>query len=80
MPYYVYIIECSNQAPYTGITNDLERRFRQHKEGKGGRYTAYNRGVKVRYSEVHATRSEAAKREAQIKSFSRTEKLALICG
>ncbi|MCX5751328.1 MAG: GIY-YIG nuclease family protein [Candidatus Saganbacteria bacterium] len=78
MPYYVYIIECSNKALYTGITSDLERRFKQHQSGKGGHYTSYNPAKKIRYYEVYATRSLAAKREAQIKKLSRSQKLVLI--
>jgi len=80
MPYYVYIIECSNKALYTGITNNLERRFEQHKNGQGGHYTSYNPAKRIRYHEEYPTRSEAAKREAQIKRWSRTKKLALIKG
>ena len=78
--YYVYILECSNKALYTGITNNLERRLKQHKGGEGGRYTSYNPGKKIRYFEEYKTRSEAMKRESQIKRWSRTEKLALIKG
>jgi putative endonuclease len=78
MPYFVYIIECANKALYTGITNDLKRRFEQHKTGRGARYTSYNPAVKIRYCKKYATRSAAAKREYQIKSWPRTKKLALI--
>ncbi|MFC1571835.1 GIY-YIG nuclease family protein [Candidatus Margulisiibacteriota bacterium] len=80
MPFYVYILECANKTLYTGITNNLERRLKQHQEGKGGHYTGYNHGVKIRYHETFKTRSEAAKREAQIKGWPRTKKLALITG
>jgi len=80
MTYFVYIIECSNKALYTGITTDVERRFKQHQSGDGGHYTSYNPAIKLRYSEEYKTRSEAAKREAQIKGWSRTKKLALIKG
>ncbi|MFH1387468.1 MAG: GIY-YIG nuclease family protein [bacterium] len=80
MPYFVCIIECTNKAFYTGITNNLERRFSQHQTGQGGHYTRYNPAVKIRYSEKHPSRSAAAKREAQIKGWSRTKKLALIKG
>jgi predicted GIY-YIG superfamily endonuclease len=80
MPFFVYIIECANKALYAGITNDLKRRFNQHKTGQGGHYTAYNPAVKIRYFERYTNRSEAAKREAQIKAWSRTKKLALIKG
>jgi putative endonuclease len=80
MPYYVYILECSDKSLYTGITNNLERRFSEHFSGKGCRYTIANPPIKARYSEEYSTRSAAAKREAQIKRWSRTKKLALIKG
>jgi len=80
MPYYVYILECANKSLYTGITTDLKRRLAEHKSGKGCRYTAYNRPRKIRHSEVYATRSKAAKREAEIKGWTRAEKIALISG
>jgi len=80
MIYYVYILECSNKVLYTGITNNPERRFAEHKRGKGGHYTRANPPVKFRYLEEHPTRSAALKREAQIKGWSRTKKLALIKG
>lgn len=80
MPYYVYILECANKSLYTGITTDLDRRFARHQAGEGGHYTSYNRPVRIRYSEEHPDRSSASKREAQIKSWSRTKKLVLIKG
>jgi putative endonuclease len=80
MSYFVYILECANKTFYTGITTDLERRFKQHRTGKGGRYTSYNRPVRVLYSEEHTDRSSASKREAQIKKWPRAKKQALIKG
>ncbi len=80
MSYFLYIIECENKALYTGITTDLKRRFNQHQTGQGGHYTSYNPAKEIRYYEEYATRSEASKREAQIKKWSRTKKLALIKG
>ncbi|MBU0687693.1 MAG: GIY-YIG nuclease family protein [Candidatus Margulisbacteria bacterium] len=80
MPYYVYILECKNNALYTGITNNLARRLKQHKTGKGGRYTSYNPGKRFRYCEKCGTRSKATKRELQIKGWPRAKKLALIKG
>jgi putative endonuclease len=76
--YFVYIIECKDKSLYTGITNDVERRFRQHKEGKGARYTGAKKVKKLRYSEAHPSRSSALKREAEIKSWRREAKLTLI--
>jgi len=78
MSYYVYILECVNKALYAGITTDLKRRLAEHKTGKGGHYTSYNPGKKIRYAEKQPTRSAALKREAEIKKWPRARKLALI--
>lgn len=77
-PYYVYIIECANHALYTGITNDLARRFKQHQTGRGARYTAANPAVKLLYSKKCGSKSRALKREAAIKKMTRANKLVLI--
>lgn len=76
--YLVYIIECSDTSLYTGVTNNLERRFDAHKSGKGGRYTRSRQVVRLVYTERHPDRSSALKREAQIKSWPRKKKLDLI--
>ena len=78
MPYFLYILECYDKALYTGITTNIERRFAEHKRGKGGHYTSSNKPTKVLYTEEYPTRSEALKREAQIKRWPRAKKLALI--
>jgi putative endonuclease len=75
--WYVYILECKNKTLYTGITNDLERRLKDHCK-KTTHYTSYNPPLRVVFKEPYSTRSEAAKREAQIKSWTRKKKLALI--
>ena len=80
MPYYVYILECLNKTLYTGITNNLERRFNEHRTGRGGHYTSANPGKRIRYYEEYPSRSEALKREAQIKRWSRMKKLAYLKG
>ena len=76
--WYVYIILCKDITMYTGITTDVKRRFEEHKTGKGGHYTRAHRVKKVIYSEKHPTRSNALKREAEIKKWSREKKLELI--
>ena len=76
--YYVYIIECGDKTLYTGITTDIQRRFNEHKSGKGGHYTRSKKVRKILYIEKHKTRSEALKREIKIKSWNRREKLDLI--
>lgn len=76
--YKVYILECADNTLYTGITNNLQRRFKEHKSGMGGRYTRAREAVKIIYTENHPDRSSALKREAEIKRMSRTQKLTLI--
>lgn len=76
--YYVYILLCGDNSFYTGITNDLERRFREHRDKKGGHYTNAHAVKKILYAEKHTTRSKALKREAEIKTWPRWKKLKLI--
>ncbi len=80
MAYIVYILRCEDGSLYTGITNDLERRIRQHKGKKGGAYTSSHAVQEVIYTETLPNRSAALKREAEIKSWRRDKKIALIKG
>ncbi|OGN05108.1 MAG: endonuclease [Candidatus Yanofskybacteria bacterium RIFCSPHIGHO2_01_FULL_44_17] len=75
--YYVYLIECRDKTLYTGITTDIERRFREHSSGKGGAYTRSKKVERVLYTEQFDTRSQAQKREVEIKSWRREKKLNL---
>ena len=79
MPWHVYILECEDKAFYTGMTNDLERRFKEHCS-KTSHYTGYNPPTRIAYKEVFEFKSNAAKRETQIKGWTRKKKLALIQG
>lgn len=76
--YYVYLIQCGDKSIYTGITTNLERRFQEHKDKVGGHYTRAHKVKKILYTEKFHTRSKASKREAEIKSWRREKKLALI--
>ncbi len=60
--WYMYIIECENKMLYTGITNDLERRFDEHRYKKS-HFTKYNRPLRIAYQETYPGKEEAAKRE-----------------
>jgi putative endonuclease len=73
----VYILECADQTLYTGITNDLDHRITEHENGRGAKYTKGRAPFKLLYTETHSTRSQALKREAEIKSFGRSAKLEL---
>jgi len=76
----IYILECVDGSLYCGITNNLEKRLKQHKgEIKGGaRYTRSHWPCKLVYKEKSASRSEASQREAIIKKMSKDKKQALI--
>lgn len=70
---------CANNALYTGITTDLERRMREHNSGKGASYTRSFGPVKPVWSEPCRTKADALKLEALIKRLGRAAKLRL-CG
>ncbi len=75
----VYIIRCSDGSLYTGVTTDIERRFREHAGGgRGARYFSGRKPVEVVYQEIGHDRSSASRREAVIKKLSREEKLVLV--
>ncbi len=76
----VYILECRNKDLYTGITNNLERRVKEHLSGKGGRFTHTFKGEKLLFSERMCNKEEALRRETQIKGWTKKKKLALIKG
>lgn len=76
--WYVYILKCKNGDLYTGITDDVRRRFEEHASGKGGHFTQSFIAEEVLVSEEHPDKSSALKREAQIKGWTRKKKLALI--
>lgn len=60
------------------MTLDIQRRFKEHKSSKGGRYTRSHKVVKIVYTEECGTMKEALKRERQIKGWTRKKKLNLI--
>ncbi len=74
------MIESVGGKLYTGITNDIERRFDEHKNSikKRAKFFRIDPPLKVVYTESLRSRGEALKREAQIKKLSRTEKLMLL--
>jgi len=78
--WYVYILECRNKTLYTGVTNNIERRFKDHQAGNSGHYTSYNMPERILYKEEFKNLSEAKIREQQIKRWSKSKKLALIKG
>jgi len=80
MTFFVYILRTSSDTLYIGQTNNLEKRLKEHKtkSSKGAKYTRYFKSIELVYKEMHKTRSDAMKREAQLKRLTKTQKEALI--
>lgn len=76
--WYVYILLCSDNSLYTGISNNPNRRLQEHLNGKGGHYTLTHKPIKRVYLEKVVSKSEALKRELQIKSWTRQKKIHVL--
>jgi putative endonuclease len=81
-PWNVYIVRCADGSLYTGIAKDLERRVTEHNSDNtlGAKYTRARRPVELVYSEHFDSRSDAARRESEIKRMKRHAKNTLITG
>ena len=77
--WFVYMVRCSDNSLYTGITTDVARRVLEHNEsGKGAKYTRARRPVCLVFSKECKSQSEALKEECQIKLFSKLKKELLV--
>ena len=75
MPFFTYILKCSDGSYYVGCTNNLENRLAQHNESRwGAHYTKIRRPVLLVYKERFATLLEARRREKEIKGWRREKK------
>lgn len=80
MNWFVYIVKCSDESLYTGITTDVDRRLLEHNTDnfKGAKSLRGKRPVKLVYIEKHLTQIDARKREVAIKNWKRKFKLQMI--
>lgn len=80
MSYFVYILRTSSNTLYIGQTNNLQKRLKEHQSrtSKSARYIKYFSSFKLVYSEKYETRTEAMKREWQLKHWTKVKKEALI--
>jgi putative endonuclease len=78
MPYFVYIVRCSDNRLYVGHTTEVGARVRRHNDGKGAVFTARRRPVHLVYSESYDSHAAAIAREQQLKRWSAAKKEALI--
>jgi len=78
--HFVYLVRCADGTLYTGYARDPEQRQKVHNAGRGARYTAGRRPVRLVYSEAFKSLGEALRREHQLKRWSRKRKEALVGG
>jgi putative endonuclease len=76
--FYVYILASESAVLYTGMTNDLARRVREHREKKIPGFTKTYNVTKLVWFEEHGTAGSAIEREKQIKGWIRAKKISLI--
>jgi putative endonuclease len=76
--WYVYILLCSDNTLYTGISNNPEERLKVHEAGKGAKYTKGRSPLKIIFLSETKDRSEASREEYRIKCLTRDSKILLI--
>jgi len=79
-PAFVYLLRCADGSLYCGWATDVERRLREHREGKASRYTRSRLPVELAWSTGVESRSAALREEARIKRLPRAQKVLLIGG
>lgn len=72
------MLECGDGSLYTGISNDVHKRFACHQSGKGAKYTRTHLPVKLMFVEECGTQGRAMSREREVKRFPKKKKLNLI--
>jgi putative endonuclease len=78
MSFYVYILLCSDGSFYPGYTKDLDARTKLHQNGKGAKYTKAHKPQRLAYFELFDSRSNAIKREKEVKKLSHQQKICLV--
>lgn len=72
--FYTYLLLTINNTYYCGYTDNMEKRYKKHLDGTGAKYTKANKPIKIAYLEMSKSKSEAMKREFQIKTLTRQAK------
>lgn len=77
--YYVYIMSSSNNsAIYIGVTNNIRRRYQEHRQGINPGFTKHYHVNKLVYLEEYSEIKDAIAREKQLKGIKRIKKNAII--
>jgi putative endonuclease len=72
--HFAYLLRCADGSLYAGSTRDLAAREARHNEGRGGRYTAGRRPVRIVHAEGYLTQREAMGRERELKRLTKAAK------
>jgi len=75
MTCFCYIIKCNDSSLYTGVTENLEKRFKEYLDKKGARYTAKHKPIEILWYFKYKSRKEALKKEREIKGWRREKKI-----
>ncbi|MBI2033208.1 MAG: GIY-YIG nuclease family protein [Candidatus Levybacteria bacterium] len=78
MNWYLYIVKCRDSSLYTGITTNIERRIQEHNTKMGAKSLLGKLPVVFLYKEIFSNQKDAARREREIKGWTRKKKLGLI--
>ncbi len=78
MKWYMYILRCADKSYYVGSTDNIARRYKEHAQGRGAKWTRTRLPVELVYLQAHQTREAALKQEQEVKGWSREKKLQLI--
>lgn len=76
--YYLYMLRLSDNSLYCGITKNLDRRLREHEQGRGSKYVKGRLPLNLVYTEKHENRRKAMQREMEIKKWSKKKKEKLV--
>ena len=78
MPHFFYLARCADESLYAGTCVDLAQREQKHNDGSGAKYTRSRRPVRIVYHEEHESLSDARRREADVKKWSKERKEELL--
>ncbi|MFC5079780.1 GIY-YIG nuclease superfamily protein [Vibrio thalassae] len=77
-PWSVYLIRTAKSTLYCGITNDLQRRLKQHQQGKGAKALRGKGPLELVWSQTECSKSDALKTEIAIKKLNKKQKECLV--
>jgi len=80
LPFFAYLLKCSDGSYYAGHTDGMEKRLWQHQTGEGSQYTRSRLPVELVWFQEFTTRDEAKAAELRLKGWNRAKKAALIEG